>query len=333
MVELNDPAPVDKFDEILNSIKQGQQEGQAQTETAPATTEAPVAETPAAAETTTTPEVTTPAATPPATPPKTGDVSLPQKDWFDEEGDVDPNAQVQTTSTPPAQTTQEEDEIPGDMKILQSYLEQGKTLADLVSDYQITDVSKMTDQQVLQMGFAQIDGLTPEEIETAFEEYNSKGPLDQKRLLKEYRAAFERNNTEKLKQLTAGDPERERYNQAINDRYLHDLERVQTEFVGKNKYGVEVTAEMAATVRDIVENKFTITKADGTIDVDYLSDLIFTHQYVKDIVRTNVTKARNEGRREILNDVSNPSTEEPAGNRGVSGPPDVEAGLDAYLKR
>jgi len=51
-----------------------------------------------------------------------------------------------------------------------------------------------------------------------------------------------------------------------------------------------------------------LNRKDGSIDADLLAEFALWKLYGKDIVRTNVTKAKNSGRREVLEATTNPSS-------------------------
>jgi len=80
--------------------------------------------------------------------------------------------------------------------------------------------------------------------------------------------------------------------------------------------------------------ELSLTRRDGSMDVDFLVDVAMWRLYGKDVVKANVTKAKNEGREEMLRATTNPSTGMSNSNSNPSfGGNDAEDAFNAYLNK
>lgn len=233
------------------------------------------------------------------------------KAWYeDEEQEAQQNAQQTTQQAAqqqeqPQQPQIEEDE---DIKLIKEYKKQGKSLKDFVKEYNVVDYNSIDDNKILELGLKELEGFSGDEFEDAKNEVESMTLFQKKKLVQEYRAKFNQVNEEKLKKLSYVDPKFEEAQKQMIERFNKDLESSVSSITNQERYGLKVTDEMSKTIKKFVAEEMNFTKPDGSVDVETLLDVALWLKYGKELVRANVTRAKNEGREEILRQTTNPST-------------------------
>jgi hypothetical protein len=91
-------------------------------------------------------------------------------------------------------------------------------------------------------------------------------------------------------------------------RFEAEVDSLAKQLSGKEIYGLTVTDEMSSKIKSYLTKEISLNRQDGSIDADLLADFALWKLYGKDIVRTNVTKAKNSGRKEVLEVTTNPSS-------------------------
>lgn len=234
----------------------------------------------------------------------------PVKAWYDDEEQVEqqtPQQQEQPAQQQeqPQQPQIEEDE---DIKLIKEYKKQGKSLKDFVKEYNVVDYNSLEDNKILEMGLKELEGFSGDDFEDAKNEVESMTLFQKKKLVQEYRAKFNQVNEEKLKKLSYVDPKFEEAQKQMIERFNNDLESSVSSITNQERYGLKVTDEMSKTIKRFVAEEMNFTKPDGSVDVETLLDVALWLKYGKELVRANVTRAKNEGREEILRQTTNPST-------------------------
>ena len=235
-----------------------------------------------------------------------------KKEWYEDEEPAQ-DAPAQPTQTTQTQTQQPEPQQPQieedeDIKLIKEYKKQGKSLKDFVQEYNVVDYNSIDDSKILELGLKELEGFSGDDLEDAKVEVESMTLFQKKKLVQEYRAKFNQVNEEKLKKLSYVDPKFEQAQKQMAERFNNDLESTVNAITNQERYGLKVTDEMSKTLKKFVAEEMNFTKQDGSIDVETLLDVALWLKYGKELVRANVTRAKNEGREEILRQTTNPST-------------------------
>jgi hypothetical protein len=132
--------------------------------------------------------------------------------------------------------------------------------------------------------------------------------FQRKKLVQEYRNKFAQDSEEKLKQLTqVSSVNQDRFKKTV-ERFETEVDQIAKEITGKEMYGFKVTDEMSAKISTFLKKEIALNRPDGSIDAELMADFALWRLYGKDIVRANVTAAKNAGRKEVLIATTNPSS-------------------------
>jgi hypothetical protein len=230
-----------------------------------------------------------------------------KKEWWEE----DEPAPTPTPEPEPNKTSvaaDSSDDEDSDIKLLKEFKKQGKSLKDFVEQYKVEDISSLSDSQILERALKEIEGFSGDDFDQALSEVEVMPLFQKKKLIQEYRAAYNRQNEEKLKQLSSFDNSQVEAQQKVLNRFQTELEQKSQALQNQELYGLKITDEMSARVKKYLTDEIAMVRPDGSMDVDFLTDVALWKLYGKDIVRANVTKAKNEGREELLKATTNPSS-------------------------
>jgi hypothetical protein len=246
-----------------------------------------------------------------------------EKEWWDKEGPTPP---VDPKSTNEPKETQAD--LDEDLQLLREYKKSGKTLADFVKEYQVSDVQSMTDEQLVKEGLREFMQLSEDEYEQAFSEFESSSFFQKKQWAESFKQKFEEKNSTKLKQLMGSNQQAADYQKAIAAKYNEEIESFSNGIVNKELYGLKITDEMSKDLRNYIDNDFRLTKEDGSFDIEKIYSVAVWMKYGKDLVKANITKAKNEGREQVIKEVTNPSKNMTGGGRSVGS--GLEAAQEAF---
>lgn len=321
-MEFTNPALAELADTLSSEPKAPETESAAQTPETKVETQVPTVTDTAS------PEVTQ---TPAETPAEVEETPA----WFEVEDTpvaTQPVNQPQTQTTQAQAEPQEKDPFQDDpdLKALLAYKKSGKTLHDFVSDHTVPDYTKMAADTLVEKGLKEVYGFEGEELAEAIEEYKVKSPLERKGLENQFRAYYEKEGANKLKEITASAQANMERANAVIDKYNADVDAVLGEMNGKEIFGVTVNDEMLNTVRTGLQN-FNLTREDGTFNAEVMVEIVFLRNYIKEIVKTNVTRAKNQGKRQILQEVSNPSREMTGDLTTKTGPEDSNETINQWI--
>lgn len=217
-----------------------------------------------------------------------------------------PEEQVaQQTKT--EQKTAEQEALDEEIKLLMEYKKNGKTLSDLVKDYQVEDLTKWSDEQFVKEGLKKYMNLTPEEMEQAVYEYDNASIFQKKQWAENFKVRFEQDNQAKLKQLSGSNEEIELRRKAMTEKYEKEMDQYSQSIVGKEVYGLKVTDEMSKDLKKFINEEFSLQREDGSFDIEKVYSVALWLKHGADLVKANVTKAKNEGREQVIKEVTNPS--------------------------
>ena len=226
-----------------------------------------------------------------------------EKPWY--ESDSEDQSVPETTTVLTAASEEEEDE---EIKLFKEYKKSGKTLKEFVKEFDLTDYNALSDAEIIQRGLKELENFEGDEYESAVEEVAQMSLFQKKKLIQEYRAAFVAKNEEKLKQLSSVSEQKQNQTNVVANRFETEMESFARAITGKELYGLKVTDEMSTKIKNYLTKEINFNRKDGSLDVELLADFAMWRLYGKDIVRTNVTKAKNDGRKEMLIATTNPST-------------------------
>ena len=250
-----------------------------------------------------------------------------QKEWW-EDNESNPPADPKTADGKKTETTEPSFDIDEDLQLLMEYKKSGKTLADFVKEYQVEDVKSWNDQKVVEQGLKEFMQLSEEEYEQAVGEFENASIFQKKQWAESFRQKFEEKNSNKLKQLMSSNQQSEEYQKAIAAKYNEEMENFSESIVNKELYGLKITDEMSKDLRNYIDKEFRLTKEDGSFDIQKIYSVAVWLKYGKDLVKANITKAKNEGKEQVLREVTNPSKNMTGGGRAVGS--GLEAVQDAF---
>jgi hypothetical protein len=298
------------LDQLAESLRSQDNNGGNQNPPQPPAGNPPAGDPPAA------PPATPPSNDPPAAPPAGDPPAAPPaaKEWYEDPA----TPPAPPTGDPPAKDTKEpEFQLDDDIKLILEYKKSGKTLNDFVKEYQVEDLTKVTDDDIVKRGITEFMGLSAEEQEQAVYEYENASIFQKKEWARSMRERYEQKNQEKLKQLTGDNAKYADMQKAAYQRYQEEVEQFVSQIADKELYGLKVSPEMVKELRNYAENEITFQRPDGTYDIEKLYSVAMWLKYGKEIVKANVTKARNEGKEQIIKEVTNPSANTTGGGRVV----------------
>lgn len=241
-----------------------------------------------------------PPSDPPADPVDPADVP-----WY--ERNDDQNSAAPKPNDPPADPAPVVDEDE-DIKMLKEFKKSGKTLKDFINEMNVPDYASMDDATIVEMGLQQLEGFTGDDYASAVEEFNQMSLFQRKKLVQEYRNTFLQQSEAKLKQLTQEPAKKNEHIQQTVQRFEAEVDQIAQEISGKEMYGFKVTDEMSTKISNFLKKEISLNRADGSIDAELMADFALWRLYGKDIVRANVTAAKNAGRKEMLIATTNPSS-------------------------
>tara|TARA_R110000868_G_scaffold108426_4_gene295986 strand:+ start:907 stop:1845 length:939 start_codon:yes stop_codon:yes gene_type:complete len=215
-----------------------------------------------------------------------------------------------------------------DLKLLMDYKKSGKTLADFVKEYQVPEYKDWSDDQIVKQGLKEFMNLTDEELEQANYEVDSATIIQKKQWAENFRQKFEEKNGDKLKELTSTNLKTDEYQKAVAQKYNADLESFSEKIVGQDLYGLKITDEMSKDLKSYIDKEFTLQREDGSFDIEKMYSVGLWLKYGKDLVKANITRARNEGKEQVISQVSNPSKNMTGGGRVVGS--GLEAAQEAF---
>jgi len=314
----------DTYKSIVDQILEEEKSTQQVPETGSANQEPQ--ETPAVEETSTTPvEETTP------TENQTTEVNPPvTKEWYEEETTTVTD-QITDSVTQTNDTLEFDDE---DIKLIKEYKKQGKTLRDFVNDYKVVDYNSLDDNKVIELALRDLENFSAEEADQAKDEIDQMPLFQRKKLIQEYRSQFNQINEGKLKELTSSNSKVAEQQNLVMNRFQTELEQTASSITDSEKYGIKITDEMSKEIKRYIAEDMNLQRKDGSFDVDLMVDFALWRKYGKDIVKANVTRAKNEGREEILKATLNPSAGLTSSNQnpGFGSNGAVEDAFSQYLK-
>ena len=241
--------------------------------------------------------------------------------WYEKEEKIVQTEQKLEEKSP-------EFELDDDVKLILEYKKSGKTLKDFVKEYKVEDYSSWNDDKLVLDGLKEFMNLSEEEMEQAKYEFESATILQKKQMADTFRQKFEQKNEQLLKQLSSSDTKFQERQTAISNKFNEELESFSKNVVDQEVYGLKVTDEMSKDLKNFIQNEFTLQKEDGSFDIEKMYSIGLWLKYGRDLVKANITKAKNEGKEQVIREVSNPSKNNTGGGRVVGS--GLEAAQEAF---
>lgn len=251
----------------------------------------------------------------------------PSKDWWeDEDSDVQTAPKSEKRVEEPVVEKQEP--LDPDLELLMEYKKSGKSLADFVKEYSVEDYKSWGEDKLVKEGLKEFYGITEEDMESAFYEFQNSSIFQKKQLLEGFMQKFEEKNANKLKELTSTNTQQQEQAKAVYEKYNQELSDYGQQVANKELYGLKITDEMSQNLIKYINDEFTLTRPDGTFDIEKVYSVALWLKHGKDLVKANITKAKNEGREQVIREVSNPSKNNTYGGRSVGS--GLEAAQEAF---
>jgi hypothetical protein len=245
----------------------------------------------------------------------------PNQEWWEQQDTTEKLVETKKEETPVF-------ELDDDLKLIADYKKSGKTLADFVKEYQVSEIDKWDDDKIVTEGLKQFMTLSEDELDQATREYENASVFQKKQWAENFKEKFDKKNQDMLKQLTSSQSENQVKAEAIADKYRTELDTYSNAIVNKEMYGLKVTDEMSNNLKTFIDREFTLQKEDGSFDVEKMYSIALWLKHGPDLVKANVTKARNEGKEQVIREVTNPSKNFNSPGRGISG--GLEAAQEAF---
>lgn len=268
----------------------------------------------------------TPADPTPADPTPADPNPPSEKMWWEDE---EPKPADPTPADPKPTEPQSQIDLDEDLKLLLEYKKSGKTLKDFVNEYKVDDISTWSEEQIIKNGIKEFMGLEGEQLDQAIYEYENASIFQKKQWAESFKQQYNQKNQEKLKQLTSSNEKLAVQEQAVAQKYNAELESFSQQVVGQELYGMKITDEMSKDLKSYIDKEFTLQRPDGSFDIEKMYSIGLWLKYGKDLMKANITKAKNEGREQIIKEVSNPSKNMTGGGRVVGS--GLEAAQEAFV--
>ena len=255
-------------------------------------------------------------------------------DWFDNADPVQILKPVDPTPDP-AQVAKDYSALESDpdFQLFMSYKEAGKSIKDMVTEFSPVDVTQLTEEQLFNTLCDQLN-IPAEDRENEYELFSQKGAIDRNQILADVRRQIELQNQQKTKGLLDSNTHAAEQQMRIQTAFQTEVDQIATSLKGKALLGLQITDEMSAAIKNDVIN-FNVMKPDGTIDAETITEMVLLKRYFKDIVKVNVTAAKNKGKAEVIAEVTNPSpvSSQSSNVSATNSPSDAFAGYVGSKKR
>lgn len=247
--------------------------------------------------------------------------------WWDSEDKQPEPVKAEEVVTETKKTEKKIEEDP-DIELIREYKKSGKSLQDFVKEYTVEDYSKMDEKEIVKKGLEKFYNLDGEDLTNAIYEFENSSIFQKKQLVEGFTNRFNQENDEKLKQLTSNFKASEEQSQKAIEQLSHSMESYRQKIVDNEIYGLKVTDEMSKDLTSYLQKEFTLQNEDGSLDIEKAYSVALWLKYGKDLVKANVTKAKNMGKEQVIKEVSNPSKNNTYGGRSVGS--GLEAAQEAF---
>lgn len=223
---------------------------------------------------------------------------------------------------------------------------QGKDPFEEIAKINTSDPNKYSAVDIYKMKLEELKATgnyTEDQIEDYLERFQDKDPLEQESTVSVYRDKMVKDwNAARESLKPTIDPveaqkKQEEYWNQINAKANEDFTSFEKTAKGTNFYGLEWTEDRLNAVKKTVfdgdPNSIIVTAQDGSVDMKRTIEVNATQMFLKDIIKSVVTKTKNGVKKEVIQERHNTSpdstTRQPA-NAELS---PMEAYLEAEARK
>ena len=185
----------------------------------------------------------------------------------------------------------------------------GKDPLTIIKDLQPLDVNSISEETLYEMSLKN-EGLKEDEISTEMEAFNALTPLAKKRTVKEFRQELSKKDSEKLSKYIVDNRQNLQNMDKIAERYNEEKNQFFDTLKDKEYMGIKITPSIASEVEKMMDTGISLFKEDGSFDVKKAFDLHLWNSQKSLIMKNAVSKAKSEGREEIIKEYARPSRED-----------------------
>ena len=210
------------------------------------------------------------------------------------------------------------------VKDFAKYINDGGDIKEFMDTYVAMDVSKMENRDVFKE-YLKTVGVGNEELNDALKDFDEMPKYKQTLQTQRLRAELQQGQQQKLAALSQRQEASKLEQQRILEQTQRNVEQSIDNMVGQDYKGLKLDGNMAKAVKNEIINNFTLTKKDGSPDVQKLVDIAIWLRYGQDLVKANVTQAINKGKSQVLDKLSNPSS-----NPNQTAPPQTKMSSEEF---
>lgn len=183
----------------------------------------------------------------------------------------------------------------------------GKDVLSVIEEIKPVDYKNMSEQQLVDLKFKKL-GLDGEDLKDAIDDFNSQPKWKRVEELNNMRTSLNSEQDERLKGYRHSVNANSQKQNEVFKKYEQELNIYSNDLVGKEVNGITITKEIADGVKNNAQTSFfkSLFNEDGSWNAERIFNLSLLDGNIKKIVKTNVDKARNRGKGEILNSITRP---------------------------
>lgn len=183
----------------------------------------------------------------------------------------------------------------------------GKDALSILEEIKPIDYKKMSEESLVKLKFERL-GLKDEELKDAIDDFMSNPKWRRLEEINNMRTSLEGEQNERLKAYRGSVKVNAEKQNEVFQKYEQELNGYSTSLVGKEMNGYTITKDIADNVKSNAQNTFfkSLFKEDGSWNAERIFNLSLLDTQLKNIVKTNVDKARNRGKGEVLDSITRP---------------------------
>lgn len=212
------------------------------------------------------------------------------------------------------------------VKDFAKYINDGGDIKEFMDTYVAMDVSKMESRDVFKEYLKSV-GVGNDELNVALKDFDEMPKYQQTLQTQRLRSELQASQQKKLQDLSQRQEVARLEQQKFLEQTQRNVEQSIDSMVGQSYKGLKFDGNMAKAIKNEIINNFTLTKKDGTPDIQKLVDIAIWLRYGQDLVKANVTQAINKGKSQVLDKLSNPSS-----NPNQTAPPTSKMSAEDFAK-
>ena len=180
----------------------------------------------------------------------------------------------------------------------------GKTLADLVKEYQVVDYSSMDAEAVTKI-YGEQNGYTEDQMQ---EWLDTLPTIQRDREIKAMRDELNAKEKDKTKNLVKGYEQSAELEAQVRQKLDHDLNKVAQAMVDKDLFGTKLNKKDADDFPNWVRTEFSkYINPDGSYNVELLRNFWLGAVKIPAIQKANYAKGKTDGTQAVLKEVHRPN--------------------------